>query len=350
MVPNRALASTNAPCVTPAATSESGRRAGVALCLVSACGFGLMAIFAKQAYAAGLDVTALLAARFVLAASLLWALVGVRARRTPRAGRPRAARPPRRVLLAGLGLGAIGYAAQAGLFFSALRHIDASLTSLLLYTYPALVFCGAVALRREHVTRRKTLALALASAGAALVLLGGGTGGLQATGVALALGAGAAYAVYILVSEGVVTRLDALVLSALIATGGAATFLAVGLIGGALSFPAGGWIWIAAIALFSTVIPIVTFLAGMQRVGSPAASILSTVEPVVTVGLAVAIYDESLGALQILGAVLVLAAVVALQARGTRSPRSAVGSARVAAADAAGPAPARAPACEPARG
>ena len=46
----------------PGATSDAGRGAGVALCLVSAAGFGLMAIFAKEAYAAGLGVTALLAA------------------------------------------------------------------------------------------------------------------------------------------------------------------------------------------------------------------------------------------------------------------------------------------------
>jgi drug/metabolite transporter (DMT)-like permease len=334
--------------VPPGATSDPGRRAGVALCLVSACGFGLMAIFAKQAYAAGLGVTALLAARFVLSASLLWALVAVRARRA--GARGAAVRPTRRLVLAGLGLGAVGYAAQAGLFFSALRHIDASLTSLLLYTYPALVFCGAVALRREHVTAWKALALALASAGAALVLLGGGTGGLEATGVALALGAGATYATYILVAEGIVRRIDAVQLGALVATGAAATFLVAGLVGGALTFTAAGWGWIAAIALFSTVVPVVAFMLGMGRVGAPTASILSTVEPVVTVGLAVAIYSEALGPLQVLGGGLVLAAIVALQARGTRVLRPAVGSARVAAAHPAGPAPARAAACEPARG
>ena len=355
MVRNRALASTNAPCVRRAATSESTRRTGVALCLVSACGFGLMAIFAKEAYAAGLGVTALLAARFVLAASLLWAIVALRARRARAgagAGAPAraAARPTRRVILAGLGLGAIGYAAQAGFFFSALRHIDVSLTSLLLYTYPALVFCGAVALRREHVTRWKALALLLASGGAALVLLGGGTGGLEATGVALALAAGASYAAYILVAEGVVARIDAFLLAALVATGAATTFLVAGLIGGALAFPAGGWIWIGAIALFSTVLAIVTFMLGMERVGASTASILSTVEPVVTVGLAVALYGEVLGPPQILGGVLVIAAVVALQVRGTRALRPAVGSAGVAAAHPAGPAPARPPACEPARG
>jgi drug/metabolite transporter (DMT)-like permease len=302
------------------ATSEPHRSAGIALCLLSALGFGLMAIFAKEAYAAGLGVTALLAARFVLAASVFWAIVAVRARiRSTREGTERPARPPRRAVLACLGLGAIGYAAQAGLFFSALEHIDASLTSLLLYTYPALVFCGAVALGREHVTPWKALALGLASAGAALVLLGGGTRGLEATGVLLALGAGATYAIYILVAENVVRRIDPIVLGTFVATGAAVTFVVAGAAGGALQFTAGGWIWIAAIATISTVLPIVTFMLGMERVGASTASIVSTFEPVVTVCLAVALYGEALGPLQCLGGALVLMAVVALQARGMRA-------------------------------
>jgi drug/metabolite transporter (DMT)-like permease len=278
------------------------------LCLVSACGFGLMAIFAKEAYGAGLGVTALLAARFVLAACIFWAIVAAR----------RPALPSRRVVLACLGLGAIGYAAQAGLFFSALEHIDASLTSLLLYTYPALVFCGAVALGREHVTPWKAFALALASAGAALVLLGGGTAGLEATGVALALAAGATYAVYILVADAIVARIDPFLLGALVATGAAATFLVAGAAGGALHFTSGGWVWIVAIALLSTVLPIVTFMLGMARVGASTASIVSTFEPVVTVALAVALYGEALGPLQALGGALVLAA-----GRGAADPRRA---------------------------
>ena len=301
-----------------AATSESRRSAGVALCLLSAVGFGLMAIFAKEAYAAGLGVTALLAARFVLAASVFWAIVAARGRWLARRANDAPPSPPRRAALAGLALGAVGYAAQAGLFFSALEHIDASLTSLLLYTYPALVFCGAVVLHREHVTPCKALALALASAGAALVLLGGGTRGLEATGVLLALGSGAMYAIYILVTEGVVRRIDPILLGALIATGAALTFVLAGAAGGALHFTAAGWLWIAAIATLSTVLPIVTFMLGMQRVGASTASIVSTFEPVVTVALAVALYGDALGPLQVLGGALVLAAVVALQTRGAR--------------------------------
>jgi drug/metabolite transporter (DMT)-like permease len=67
------------------------------------------------------------------------------------------------------------------------------------------------------------------------------------------------------------------------------------------------------------VLPILTFVQGMKRIGASTASIVSTVEPVVTVALAVALYDESLGPPQVLGGVLVLAAVVALQLRGARA-------------------------------
>jgi drug/metabolite transporter (DMT)-like permease len=68
-------------------------------------------------------------------------------------------------------------------------------------------------------------------------------------------------------------------------------------------------------------------------------SIVSTVEPAVTVALAVALFGEALWPLQVLGGALLLAAVVALQSRGSSSVRR-----RVPAAHAAAVAPARAPA------
>jgi drug/metabolite transporter (DMT)-like permease len=109
---------------------------GVALCVLSACGFGAMAIFAKEGYAGGFHVADLLALRFLAAAVLFWIIVAA----------ARAPLPPRRVLLAGLAMGAFGYAVQAGLYFGALTRIDASLTALLLYVYPALVVVGAIAI------------------------------------------------------------------------------------------------------------------------------------------------------------------------------------------------------------
>src|SRR3954447_16285576 len=153
-------------------------REGLLLCLVSAAGFGAMAIFAKEAYATGLDVTTLLALRFLIAAAMLWALIALRRRPL---GSPRG-------LMAGGVLG-LWYAAQAGLFFTALERIDAGLASLLLYAYPALVAVGAFALGRERPNRRRVGALLLASAGVVLVLAGGGTGAPDAARAALCPGA-----------------------------------------------------------------------------------------------------------------------------------------------------------------
>jgi drug/metabolite transporter (DMT)-like permease len=304
----------------------------VALCLVSAFGFGCMAIFAKDAYRQHIGITALLTLRFVLAAAVFWAIAALRGA---------IALPPRRTLLAALALGAFGYAAQSGLFFGAVRRMDASTTALLLYTYPAMVFLAALALRREHADRRRLAALGLAIAGTALVLLGGGSGSFETVGVIMAISAAVAYSVYILVADTVVARLDPFLLGALVATGATATFWIAGAAHGGLdvTLPARAWLDIAGIVLVSTVLPVSAFFAGLERVGPSTASIVSCFEPVVTVSLAMVLYGERLGAGQLAGGALVLAAVVLLQAK-VRSG--------VAALEAAGPAPARALAREPA--
>ena len=62
-----------------------------------------------------------------------------------------------------------------------------------------------------------------------------------------------------------------------------------------------------------TVVPIASFLFALPRVGPGTASILSTFETVVGVGLAALLLGESLDLVQALGAALVVGAVVALQ-------------------------------------
>jgi drug/metabolite transporter (DMT)-like permease len=287
--------------------SLSPHRRGVALCIASAVGFGAMAIFAKEAYAAGVTVVTLLSVRFLLAAALFWAVVVVRGARLPE----------RRVVVGGLLLGAVGYAAQGGLYFGALTRIDASLTSLLTYIYPILVFLGALALGREKATGRRLGALGLATGGTMLVLLGGSVGAVDGLGVAMALACAVVYGSYILISDRMVGGVDPFVLAALVCSGAAVSMLGVGASTSSLhfSFDAVGWEWIGLLSCISTVLGISAFLVGMRDVGPGTASIVSTAEPAVTVGLATTIYGEALGSSQIFGAVLVLGAVVILQMR-----------------------------------
>src|SRR3712207_4192088 len=92
------------------------RPMGALLCLFSAAAFGCMAIFGKLAYDAGVDVGELLLVRFGLAAIVL-AVVAFAAGQVQRLGR--------RAVVAGLLMGAVGYALQAGLYFAALERMDA---------------------------------------------------------------------------------------------------------------------------------------------------------------------------------------------------------------------------------
>jgi drug/metabolite transporter (DMT)-like permease len=149
------------------------RTSGTLLCLASAAAFGAMAVFGKLAFENGVTVGTLLAVRFLLAAVLFWSLLLVGGA----AAEVRAL--PRRDVALALGLGAVGYAGQAGAFFAALERIDASLLSLLVYTYPA-----------------------------------------------LGLGAAVVYTAYILVGERVAARMRPGVLATLVSTGAAATLTA----------------------------------------------------------------------------------------------------------------------------
>lgn len=294
------------------------RSAGALFCVVSATGFGAMAVFGKLAYDAGATVGTLLAARFILAAALFWGLVLA----TGAAGEVRCM--TRRDTALAIGLGGVGYAAQAGCFFAALERIDASLLALLLYTFPSMVSVAAIVLGRERADRTKLLALALASAGVVLVLASASVGALDPLGVALALSAASIYTVYILTSQGVAGRVRPGPLSALVCTG-AAVSLTVGtaLVGDLRpgEVTAEGWGWLGCIAVVSTFLAVSLFFAGLKRVGPTTAAILSTTEPVVTVVLAFLVFDEVLSALQLVGGAFVVGAVLVLS---SYRPREAI--------------------------
>ena len=107
------------------AAARAGRHdaASVGAIVASSLAFGAMAVFARYAYADGVDTSTLLALRFSIAGVLLAVLM--RVQRLPW--------PTGRMLGAALAMGAIGYAGQAFTFFTALTLIPAGLVALLLY-------------------------------------------------------------------------------------------------------------------------------------------------------------------------------------------------------------------------
>ncbi|KAB8037347.1 DMT family transporter [Janthinobacterium aquaticum] len=283
----------------------SDRRA-VALVLLSAAGFGSSAVFAKAAYASGLNPSTMLALRFLIAAALLLPLVWLGGWRLPR-GR----------LLAGYMLMGLMYTAQSQGYFTALLYASSGLCAMLLYAYPVLVTVLALLLGWERLDRRMLALMVLAVAGMA-VTLGGKLQG-QPIGIALALMAAGVYAVYILFGNSLsksaenIHPLAACVV--ILSTAGVANTGMALWQGIALPATATGWLAVCAIALFSTAVAIAAFFAGVAQIGASKASIISTFEPVVTMAFGVGMLGEKVSSTQLLGGVMVLAAVILLAQR-----------------------------------
>lgn len=291
----------------------SERVLGALLVAVSAAAFGSMAIFGVWAQDDGTSTPALIFVRFALSAVILVALMRAR----------RIAVPGVRQCLSVAAMGGIGYVGQAYCYFLALEHADASLVALLLYLFPAFVAVLAAVFLRERIGLVTGTALALALVGTGLVV-GGGSG--RPVGIVLAVGAAVIYSIYITVGSVVTRGLDAIAVSTVVCVAATAVSGAIVLVlvvaGRTVSFPesGAGWASLGAIAVVCTVLAILTFFAGLRLLGATTTSVLSTLEPVVTVALATWLLDESLSGIQALGGALVLAAVVWL-ALSHRPPR-----------------------------
>lgn len=276
------------------------RLIGVLLIAVSAASFGTLAIFGRYAYADGMDTFTLLFLRFAISALLMGTLLFIRRETIPRG----------RTLWQLAGMGALGYVGQSFSYLTAIQFASVGLVALLLYLYPAFVAILSTIFLKEKFTRIKIIALALATLGAALTA---NPEGGHWQGILLAISAAAIYSIYIIVGTGVMKRVSAVQSSTIIFASAGLVYGAATAVSGA-HFPqtASGWGAVGGVVIVATVIPVVAFLAGLKRIGPTSASMLSTLEPVVTILLAAWLFGETLGLAALIGGGLILAAVILL--------------------------------------
>lgn len=266
-----------------------------------------MAIFAKLAYQDGVSLSTMLFLRFSFAGLLLAAWGMAHGMRWPRG----------RDLLWLLAMGGVGYVGQAYCYFSALQHASAGLVALLLYLYPAIVTLLSALAFGRRIGPARGWAVAVALAGTALTV--GGDLNSAPLGIALGIGAALIYSIYILAGEGVMRRVPPLPAATVVMLAAAAVY-------GGAAFNAGlappatsaGWLAVLAIAIFSTLLAILGFLKGMEKLGATDASTLSTLEPLITIGLAAIVLGEVVSELQLVGGGLILAAIIFLARHGAR--------------------------------
>jgi drug/metabolite transporter (DMT)-like permease len=282
--------------------ASSADLVGAGLVVLTSLQFGGVVVLGKIVTDSGLSIPSFLAFRFGLAAVLLAAALAV-IRLPLRAARGEGWR---------LGvLGMAGYAVEAGLFFTALRHGTAAAITLLFFVYP--VFVAGLAFLAGKGLPGWMLGAALASAvaGAALVVLTGHGVQVSWAGVAFALGSALTFSLYLVGADAVLKKTNSLA-GAMWVSGSAAVGLALyAIVSGAAEWPSGWHQWgpVLGTAAF-TAGAFFCLFAGLRRLGPVRTSIVAATEPLAASTLAAIFLHQHVGVGVVVGGVLILASAI----------------------------------------
>ena len=201
----------------------------------------------------------------------------------------------------------------------AYERASVAVATTLLYLSPALVALVAVRFLGEPLTGAKVAALALTFGGCLLMVRAYEPGKLAAGGDGIGLGllAAASFACYSLYGKRLLRRHGPATVLAYGLLCGAVALVAIKLIVSPAAWPTpAGTLAIGVATLATTVAPWTLYTVGLRWVPASEASIVVTLELVVSVVLAAAILDESLARPQWLGAVGVAVGVALLASSG----------------------------------
>lgn len=276
---------------------------GTLLVLGAAAGFGTIGVFGELAVRVDLALATLLPVRFTVASAIVVGIAVARGWSVPRGA----------AAVRTLALGIV-YTAMTVLFFESLRHLTAGLAVILLFTYPAFVFVISVRFLDEVVTVRTVAALGLALGGVVLASGADGAGG-DPIGVTLAVCAAFCYAIYTTGSRALVDEVspNGLLVGVLLGTTASMVLWGVSTEGLALPASAREWAITMGLALVGTVVPLLLFYEGVDRLAASRVSVVSVAEPVVTVSLGILLLDEPLTAAVVLSGVFVLGGALLVQ-------------------------------------
>ncbi len=212
---------------------------------------------------------------------------------------------------------ALGMAAYQPLFFGAVATTGVAVGTIVAIGSAPLI-AGALAwiVRGERPSSRWGGATALAVVGTALLVAGNKGGGVTPGGVALALGAGAAFAVYVIGSKDLLKLQEPNAVIAVV-FGLSAVFLLPILFFANLDwvFTAAGAITVLYLGLVATAIAYIFFIRGLDLLPVGSTVTLSLAEPLTAAALGVLLLGERLGPTAAIGALLIVAglAIVGFQ-------------------------------------
>lgn len=297
--------------MSSSATSTTPRMfVGAILVLTASLGFASKGIFIKLSYNLGMQIDAIT----IMALRMLMALPLFLATAFMLRTREDAAALTTGDYLRILYLGFLGYYLSSYLDLSGLYYISAGMERLILYLYPTFVIVLSAVILRKPISRQELSALALSYAGIAGVFFLD----LRAEGDAVIRGgllvmlAALSFAIFMIGSHEAIHRIGSARFTAYSMS--VATLLTLihyllnhGVENLVQPFPF--YLYGVCLAIAGTVLPAFLMNAGLQRIGANRTSILTSIGPVMTLGLAYLYLGEGITLPQAAGTLLILAGV-----------------------------------------
>ena len=289
---------------------SSSRLTGYLLAAAGAAFFSTKAIFIKLAYQEQVDAALMLAYR-MLFSTPIFVVIGIWAYQKRRAkGEPP---PTAKSIWFAVLVGFIGYYAASQFDFAGLQFISAALERLVLFTYPLFVMFIGAAFYGERITGFGLAAAHVTYLGLAVVFAADLPHGGRDTiiGTLLVLGAAISFAWHQILAKRYMAPLGSTLFTSIALTAaGIFCILHQTIVSGGDFAATPRFLWLSfGCAIVATVLPSFMINAGIARTSPQAVSMISTLSPIVTIGLAIAILGEPFTVADAIGSTLVLAGV-----------------------------------------
>ena len=274
---------------------------------VAAISYGFNPLFALPLYEAGMNTDSVLCYRYGIGV-IIMAILMTLSRQSFHLTRRQV---PQMFLFA------ILFAFSSLLLFESYRYMDVGIASTILFVYPVFVAVINAVFYRERVTVLTVLSIVLSLVGISLLYSGDGSGTLSLTGTVLVLASSLSYAIYIVaINRSSIRHLPSTTVTFYSILMGQTVFIVRMLAWSGLSPITTGLsaVCVIGLALFPTIISLVTLAISIRCIGSTPAAILGALEPVSALVIGMCVFGERLTMRAVFGILLVLAAVTLLVA------------------------------------
>ncbi len=276
---------------------------GYILAAIASCTYGLNPLFGIPLYGLGLDVSSVLFYRYTLAATVLAAVMLVSGK---------SFRLQRKELLPLLFAGILFAVSSLFLFYS-YKFMDVGIASTILYVTPFFVAAIMALFFHERIPLSGIVCIAVAMVGIGMLSIKADSTIQNPVGILCVVGSSLTYAVYmIIINRTCLNKMEIVPLTFYSIVVGIMVFAVfMDFFRELVPLPVTAYAIynVVGLAVFPTVVSILTMTVAIQDIGPVPTSILEALEPVTALMIGCWVLGESLTVMNMAGVVVVLSAV-----------------------------------------